>query len=398
MYFILLTFFGFQNLPDFMKIHNGAIVIDLHNDSVQRMLNEEDISVRTKTGHLDLPRLKEGGIDVAIFSVWVPPGNKSKSYFEQANKQIDLLIDFAKNHSYQIETAYGSDDILRICKARKIALMLSMEGAHPLGDSIENLDYFYSKGVRSIMPTWNNSTRWATSAEDETQSSEKLKSTLPAARYKGLTVLGKKFIKRMDELGIIIDVSHVGERTFWDIIETSKNPIIASHSSVWNIFQHWRNLKDDQIKAIAKSGGLVAVNFAPYFLDKTFGKKAEAMRKRHEKKINALKKSWKGSALLREEMIGRMLKEEYDKILPTISDLIDHVDYVVTLVGVDYVGLGSDFDGIGVTPKGLDDASYYPEITKELVKRGYSENDIRKILGGNFLRVLSEVEKRKTPN
>ncbi len=383
---ILLSLTAFQTHLDYKKIHHEAYLFDGHNDAVHRLLEGEDLGLQTTKGHIDLPRLKSGGVDASFFSVWVPPANKSKSYFEQANNQIEALLNFAKKYPASIRVALTASDLEKINKEGKIALLISMEGAHPLGDSIQNLDYFYSAGVRSIMPTWNNSTSWATSAEDETNNSKKLK-------FKGLTNLGKRFVQRMDELGILIDVSHSGEKTFWDIIETSKNPIIASHSAVWNIFQHYRNLKDDQIKAIANTDGLVAVNFAPYFLDKTFSKKVEVLRKRHEAKVKALKKSWKGSALSREKVIGRMLKEEYDKILPTISDLIDHVDYVVKLVGVDYVGLGSDFDGIGVTPIGLDDVSYYPEITKELLKRGYSENDIRKILGGNFLRVIEKVLK-----
>lgn len=383
---ILFSFTASQTLLDYKKIHRDAFVFDGHNDAVHRLLEGEDLGEQSTKGHIDIPRLKSGGVDASFFSVWVPPVKKSKSYFEQANSQIEALINFAKKYPASIQVALTASDLEKIHKEGKIALLISMEGAHPLGDSIENLDYFYSKGVRSIMPTWNNSTSWATSAEDETKTSEKVK-------HKGLTELGKKFIRRMDELGIIIDVSHAGEKTFWNIIETSKNPIIASHSSVWNIFKHFRNLKDEQIKAIAKSGGLVAVNFAPYFLDKTFVKKEKAMRKQYDAKIKLLKKTWKGSALSREETIGRMLKEEYAKILPTVSTLVDHVDYIVRLVGVDYVGLGSDFDGIGVTPEGLDDVSYYPEITKELVKRGYPENDIRKILGGNILRVIEKVLK-----
>lgn len=383
---ILFSFAFSQTDPDYKRIHHEAYVFDGHNDAVYRLLDGEDLGSHTTKGHIDIPRLKLGGVDASFFSVWVPPDNKSKSYFEQANLQIEALLNFAKKNSASIEVALKASDLEKISKDGKIALLISMEGAHPLGDSIQKLDYFYSKGVRSIMPTWNNSTSWASSAEDETNNPKKL-------HHIGLTEVGKKFIKRMDELGIIIDVSHVGEKTFWDIIETSKNPIIASHSSVWKIFQHWRNLKDEQIKAIANTGGLVAVNFAPYFLNKDFGKRNAAMRKRHDKKIDSLKKSWKGSVLSREETIGRMLKEEYDKILPTIDDLVDHLDYIVKLVGVDYVGLGSDFDGIGVTPKGLYDVSYYPEVTRELVERGYSENDIRKILGGNFLRVIKKVLK-----
>jgi len=391
LYFIFLTFFGFQNFSDFMKIHKEAIVIDLHNDTVQRMLNKEDISVRTKTGHIDIPRLREGGIDAAVFSVWIPPGNKSKPYFAQAKKQIDLLLNFAKKHSQQIVTAYNSEDILRISKAGKIALMLSMEGAHPVGDDLKHLDYFYERGVRSIMLTWNNSTNWATSASDETQSPAKLK-------HKGLTGLGKKFVKRMDELGIIIDVSHAGETTFWDVIKTSTNPIIASHSAVASICPNHRNLSDDQIKAIAASGGIIGVNFAPWFLDSEFVEKEKVIKEQNKARIDSVRSVWKGDALSREAAIARLMQKEYDKILPTLNDLVNHIEYVIKLAGVDYVGLGSDFDGISVAPKGVDDVTLYPNITKELIKRGYSKKDLGKILGGNFLRVLSEVEKRKTPN
>lgn len=383
---ILLFLTAFQSHQDYKKIHYDAYVFDGHNDAVHRLIEGEDLGMNTQKGHIDIPRLQLGGVDASFFSVWVPPANQSKSYFEQANNQIDAILNFTNKYRASIKVAKTAADLEKIGKEGKIALLISLEGAHPLGDSIANLDYFYSKGVRSIMPTWNNSTSWATSAEDETNKSKELK-------FKGLTDFGIRFVQRMDELGIIIDVSHAGEKTFWDIIATSKNPIIASHSSVWNIFQHYRNLKDDQIKAIAKSGGLVAVNFAPYFLDGAFIKKEKAMRKEYDAKLKKIKKSWKGSALSREEMIGKMLKDEYAKILPTISDLVDHVDYIVKLVGVEYVGLGSDFDGIGVTPKGLNDVSFYPEITKELVKRGYTENEIRKILGGNFLRVIEKVLK-----
>lgn len=388
---ILISFFflAFQNIQDYRRIHFDAVVFDGHNDVVQRLLTGENLSVRTEKGHIDIPRLKEGGIDAAFFAVWVPPGNKSKPYFDQANQQIDTLMNFVKNNYKEIELARSYNELVRINRDGKIALMISMEGAHPIGDDLQKLDYYYKKGVRSIMVTWNNSTNWATSSVDETQSPEKIKK-------KGLTKLGKKFIDRMDELGILIDVSHAGEATFWDIIKISKNPIIASHSSVYTICPHHRNLKDDQIKAIAASNGLVAITFVASFLDSTFTKREQIIRKRYDEEIDSLRRNWKGSGLAREEAIGRMLKLEYDKIKPSVSTLVDHIDYVVKLVGVDYVALGSDFDGIGVAPKGLDDVSQYPEITKELLRRGYNETEIKKILGGNFLRVLKTIDDRKT--
>lgn len=382
---IMLPFtMALSQTTDYKKIHRNATVIDGHDDAVQRIINGEDLGKRTVKGQMDLDRLKEGGVDCAFFSVWIPPGKKSPSYFKQADEYIEALISLTKKYDEKIQLAVNSQDVEKTNNSGKIAMLLSMEGAHPVGDKLENLEYFYRRGVRSIMPTWNNSTNWATSATDESQTSSKIK-------HRGLTALGKKIIRKMDELGIIIDVSHSGEKTFWDIINTSRNPIIASHSCVWNICQHPRNLKDDQIEAIAKSGGVVGVNFAPWFLETTFKDKEKKLREKFRTKIDSLKSSWKGNSFSREIATGEMLRNEYQEILPSISDIVDHIDYIVKLVGVDYVGLGSDFDGISVPPRGIEDVSYYPLITKELVKRGYSEKDIKKILGGNLLRVIKKV-------
>lgn len=382
---IMLPFtMALSQSTDYKKIHREAFVIDGHNDAVRRIINGEDLGKRTVKGQMDLDRLKDGGIDAAFFSVWIPPNKKLPSYFKQADKYIEALISLTKKYNEKVQLAVNSQDVEKINSNGKIAMLLSMEGAHPLEDKIENLEYFYRRGVRSIMPTWNNSTSWATSATDESRTSSKLK-------HCGLTALGKKFIRKMDELGIIIDVSHSGEKTFWDIINTSKHPIIASHSCVWNICEHSRNLKDDQIKAIAKSGGVVGVNFAPWFLETTFKDKEKKLKEKFKHKIDSLKNSWNGDSFSREIATGEMLSDEYQKILPSISDIVDHIDYIVKLGGVDHVGLGSDFDGISVPPKGIKDISYYPLITKELVKRGYSEMDIKKILGGNLLRVIKKV-------
>jgi membrane dipeptidase len=375
-----------QQLSDYKKNHNDALVIDGHNDSVHRILNGEDIGKRTEQGHLDLERMKDGGIDAAFFSVWVPPEKKSVTYLKQADNQIDALVTFAEKYKNKIKIALNGVDVKKINSNGKVAMLISMEGAHPLDGKIKNLEYFYQRGVRAIMPTWNNSTSWATSSADESNPNKKL------AR-RGLTTTGKKIIKKMDELGIIIDVSHSGEKTFGNIMKTSINPIIASHSCVWNICKHHRNLKDDQIRAIAKSGGVVGINFAPWFLDSTFRGKEIKMRNQNKDRIDSLKKSFEGDDFSKELEIGKMLKLEYDKILPTLSQVVDHIDYVVKLVGADYAALGSDFDGIGVTPVGLKDASYYPMITKELIARGYDKKDIEKILGGNFMRVIGKVLK-----
>jgi membrane dipeptidase len=229
--------------------------------------------------------------------------------------------------------------------------------------------------------THNTAPSWATSAADET--------TKPDLQHKGLTDFGKQVVKRMNELGMMIDVSHVGEQTFRDIISISSKPIIASHSCVYNLTPHRRNLKDEQIKAIAKNGGVIQLNFNPGFIDSTAGKMEELFFQKHAAEIDSLVKSgMKG--FYTEDYIVAKYAEEANNIRPPLSMLIQHIDYIVKLVGVDYVGLGSDFDGINITPKQLDDVTSYPLITKALVEKGYS----KKILGGNLLRVLKANEKK----
>lgn len=383
LFFISIKSLLSQNL-DYKELHYSSFVIDGHNDAIQRILAGEDLGKLTGSGHIDIPRIRKGGVDLAFFAVWVPPRIKTRPYFKQAIDQIKSFKKFVEKNNNEIILLESFKDIEHNKTEGKIVSILSMEGAHPLDDKIENLEYFYKLGIRSIMPTWNNSTGWATSATDE--NNKKIK-------RKGLNELGKKFIRRMNELGILIDVSHVGEQTFWDILQITTKPVIASHSSVWSICPHIRNLNDDQIRAIAKKGGLVAINFAPWFLDSTFEKKEKEIRLKYSKTIDSVRNSWRGSSLSREYFIGTLLKNEYDKILPSVETVVDHIDYVVKLVGVDYVGLGSDFDGISVTPTGLKDIADYPNITKELIRRGYSDKDVRKILGENFLRVLKQVLK-----
>lgn len=383
-FLLLISPFTFSQYLSHTELHFRSFVVDGHNDAIQRMLRGEDLGNLTKAGHIDIPRIREGGVDAAFFAVWVPPFNKKKSYYNQAIEQIKSFQKFVEKNKNEIILLKKIEDIEYFKEQNKIISILSMEGAHPLEGKLENLDYFYELGIRSIMPTWNNSTNWATSAYDESQ--KKIK-------RKGLSELGKKFIKRMNDLGILIDVSHVGEKTFWDIIKITNKPVIASHSSVWKICPNKRNLKDEQIKAIAKTGGLVAINFAPMFLDSTFEKEEKKIRDKYSRLIDSIKSNWVGNVLSREFYIGELMKNEYNKILPSVGAVVDHIDYIVKLVGVDYVGLGSDFDGIGVAPRDLEDIAQYPNITKELLRRGYSEDDIKKILGGNFLRVLKQVLK-----
>lgn len=369
---------------DFRKLHFSAVVADTHNDVVQRILEGEDIGIRTHRGHSDLPRFAEGGLDIQIFSIWVPPERKDKSYFEQANEEIDSIENLARRRPEKMGIARDAKQIQTLLDQNMFVAMLGMEGGHHMEDRLDYLEHLYNRGVRYMTLTWNNSTSWATSAYDETVHPELL-------QHKGLTTFGKNVVQRMNELGMIIDVSHVGEATFWDVIKVTKSPVIASHSSVWKLCPHRRNLKDDQLQAIAKTGGVVFINFLPNFIDSTFAEKERRLRETHKERIDSLRATQKWEDFKFQAAIAEMFNDEYKTIRPPLRLLIDHFDYAIKLIGADHVGLGSDFDGIHTTPLDLDDVTFLPNITRELLNRGYSDRDIRKVLGENFLRMIREV-------
>jgi membrane dipeptidase len=248
-------------------------------------------------------------------------------------------------------------------------------------DRMDYLDSLFKKGARYMTLTWNNSTSWATSAADES------KNNLPFGT-KGLTSYGKEIVQHMNALGMMVDLSHVGEQTFWDAINTTTKPVIASHSSVYSLCPVPRNLKDEQIKAIAKNGGVIDINFYSGFLDSNYMKRKELFLAAHKAERDSMLQLKKASYEI-DEFISKKYKQEADDLRPPLSLLIDHIDYIVKLVGADYVGLGSDFDGIESAPKELNDVSDMPLVTKALLERGYAEKDIKKILGGNFIRVFT---------
>jgi len=376
-----------QNAPSYQTVHTNALVVDTHNDAVQYILNGIDISSHAPHGHSDLPRFRKGGLDVEVFSIWVPPEKTSRSYYLQADEQIDSIVSFAHRNPAQVGFATNSRELETFHKEGKFIAMLGMEGGHPIGNDLKKLEHFYRRGVRYMTLTWNNSTDWATSAKDETDHDKHLS-------RKGLSSFGKKVIRKMNELGMIVDVSHVGEQTFWDVMKVTNKPVIASHSSAWALCHHRRNLKDDQLKAIAKNGGVVFINFNPPFIDSTYARKETALRERLQPRIDSIQNTITGDEFIKDQYAVESLMMEFESIRPPLSTLIDHFDYVAKLIGVDHVGIGSDFNGITVAPKEMDDVADLPNITRELLKRGYSERDVRKILGENFLRVLHTVEKK----
>jgi membrane dipeptidase len=382
LFFLLLTTLCFLTTKSqsYKKLHYDAILIDTHNDIPSATIEKKvqfDTDLKGKT-HSDLNRMKEGGIDVQVFSIFCGPEQEHPYAF--ANREIDSVYAWCNRNPGKMMLVKTPAQLQQAIKAKKLAAMLGVEGGHMIENDLNKLDTLFNRGVRYMTLTWNNSTDWATSAADETLKGDSLK-------HKGLTDFGKQIVKRMNDLGMMVDISHNGEQTFWDVINTTTKPIIASHSSVWNLCKHRRNLKDEQIKAIGKNGGVIHLNFYAGFIDSTYEAKAMAFVAQHKSAVDsliALKVQPDYAAI----MVGEIYKDEVKNFRPHLSVLIDHLDYIVKLIGVDHVGLGSDFDGIEAPPLELNGVEDYPLVTKALLERGYSEKDIRKILGGNFIRVF----------
>ena len=376
-YLIALSLF-ISSASQAQSIHYKSILVDTHNDAVTACIEKKVSLDQDLKGinHSDLKRFKEGGVDYQLFSIWCD-GEKANPY-AWAMREMDTLDAVAARNPNKMVIGKDWKTIQKALKEGKLVGQYGVEGGHMIEDDINRLDTFYKRGVRYMTLTWNNSPSWASSHADEKDPKYK--------GPKGLTPFGKDVIRRMNKLGIIVDISHVGEATFWDAIRTTTKPVIASHSNAYSICPVTRNLKDDQIKAVGKNGGVIHLNFFSAFVDSTFSAKNTAFRNRHKKELDSMIATG-----LQQEYAQGMLadkyKEESDAIKPDIKQLMKHLDHIVKLIGVDHVGLGSDFDGIDSAPKQLKTVVDYPEFTKALIKRGYSDTDISKILGGNFLRV-----------
>ncbi|MEP6673556.1 MAG: dipeptidase [Ferruginibacter sp.] len=361
------------------KLHFKSVVADTHNDalsssSMKGLALDADLNGKT---HSDINRFIKGGIDIQIFSIFCDGDQTNPFLF--ALKEMDSLDAVIGRNSNRAMLAYTYKDIKKGLKENKFIAMKGVEGGHMIEDKISNLDSLYKRGARYMTLTWNNSTSWATSAKDETENK------IPGLK-KGLNDFGKQIVKRMNELGMMVDLSHVGEQTFWDAINTTAKPIIVSHSCVYNICPHRRNLKDDQIKAVGKNGGVICVNFYSGFLDSNYNRRKEAMINLHKTVTDSLKKLKITDSGI-DDFMAKNYPQEVNELRAPFSLLLDHIDYIVKMIGADHVGLGSDFDGIESPPQHLNGVQDYPLITKGLLERGYSKKDIKKILGENFLRV-----------
>ena len=366
---------------DYLKLHYESIVVDSHNDFIWQVYDKGAEFKGSSFTQSDLPRFRSGGLDVQFFAVWIPM-KEVKNSFSFVKGQINRLNRIEEENSNDLEFAKSYDEVMSVLAKNKVCGLIGVEGGTAIENNVDNINKLYDMGVRYIGLTWNNSNVIASSAKDETEKGKK----------GGLTEFGKKVIQRMNELGMMIDVAHLGENSFWDVAELSTQPIFSSHSNAYSINPHFRNLTDDQIKAIAKSGGVIQVNFYDEFLDK------DARRNRtknayqlYKKELDALNDKYGDDLEKYNEERDKFLKEKNLTGGTTIDKVIEHIDYIKNLVGADYVGLGSDFDGGISPPAELYDASCYPMITQKLVEKGYTDEEIKKILGLNMLRVFKQI-------
>ena len=377
------------------KLHKQSIVIDTHNDITSPLLDNgfdlgmrgDDPSAKTKT-HTDLRRMKAGGLGAEFFAVYVgkefvnKKPNEGGGAARRALDVIDVVKEQIRRHPESLEAASTAADIRRIVKSGKIAALMGIEGGHAIEDSLPALRMFYNLGVRYMTLTHTNTNDWADSEGDINNPS--------VNHHNGLTDFGREVVREMNRIGMMVDISHVADKTFYDVIATTRAPVIASHSSSRAIADNSRNMSDDMLKALAKNGGVVMVNFYDGFLDPRKAKLAFQSRAMEDE----LKLKYPNDAKRVQSEIDAWRKANDPGKTP-LSVLMDHIEHIIKVAGIDHVGIGSDFDGVPLTglPEGMEDISKLPTITYELMKRGYYDADIKKVLGENLLRVMSEVER-----
>jgi membrane dipeptidase len=366
-----------------VKLHREAIVIDTHNDITSAITDRGfDMGVKDASGgtQTDIPRMKEGGLDADFFAIYVAASYaRNGGSARRALDMIDGVYEQARRHPESLEMAFTSDDIRRIHKTGKIASLMGIEGGHAIEDSLSALRQFYRLGVRYMTLTHTNTNNWADSSGDVNNPNVK--------HHNGLTDFGREVVREMNRLGMMVDISHVSDKTFWDAIETSQAPVIASHSSARALTDVPRNMTDDMLKAVAKKGGVVMVNFGKGFVNTKYVKPSPET----QAKMDEIRNQYSGDLRTMREKL-RELQGPPPRV--PLDMLIEHFVHIAKVAGVDHVGIGSDFDGVGgQLPEGMEDISKLPEITYELLKRGYSDADVKKVLGENFLRTMAEVER-----
>ena len=373
------------------KIHDSAIVIDTHADTPQRFLDEGfDIGSTdpNDVGHISLDKAKRGNLGAEFFSIWVEPETNEGHFARHTLDLIDSVYQQAARHPDRMMMAFSVADIERAHREHKLAALMGIEGGHSIENDMHLLRNYYRLGVRYMTLSWSNTNEWADSSGDIDDPK--------VQHHNGLTDFGKQVVLEMNRLGMMVDISHVADKTFWDTIATTKAPVIASHSSARALVNAPRNMTDEMLQAVAKNGGVVQVNFFSAFDDQNYlnAEKAQAKDKAAatQKYLDEMKAQGKTVTFIDEDRIEREWAAKIPR--PPLKSLIDQIDHVAKVAGIDHVGLGSDFDGVaGATPQGIDSAADLPKITQALLDRGYSAQDIHKVLGGNLLRVFGDVER-----
>jgi len=376
--------------PTAKQIHNSALIIDTHADTTQRLLDENFDMAKPPAGdngYVDFQKAKAGNLGAEFFSIWVEPKQWKGQYAHRTLALIDAVYQQAAKHPDQMMMAFSTADILKAHQQHKLAALMGIEGGHSIENELGLLRDYYQLGVRYMTLTWSNSNEWADSSGDLDDSN--------VQHHNGLTEFGKDVVYEMNRLGMMVDISHVSDRTFYNALLASRAPVIASHSSARALTNHPRNMTDDMLRAVARNGGVVMVNFYSAFVDENYRQQYDAMKKEREAALKEVEEKYKDAdPATRYRENDKASKEWAAKIpRPPFKSLVDHIDHVAKVAGIDHVGLGSDFDGIPSSPEGMDSAADLPKITQALVERGYNQTQIHKILGGNFMRVFAEVER-----
>jgi membrane dipeptidase len=370
--------------PAARRLHMRAILVDTHDDTPQRFLFEKgfDFGKRNAEGHVDIPRAREGGLDAIFFSIWMPGDYTGPKAVKRSVAMIDSVHQTIRRHPRDLMLATTAADVRRAVQQGKLAALLGMEGGHMIDDDLGVLRMYAALGVRYLTLTHFANNNWADSSTDK-------------PKHNGLTAFGKDVVRELNRLGVMVDISHVADKTFYDALEVTRAPVIASHSSCRTISDHPRNMNDDMLRALAKNGGVAHINYHVDFLSQEYlnhsraaGKDVTSIFAEVERQCgeDMACQILTGDRIYKQALAaGKAPKVSWEKI-------VEHIDHVVKIAGVDHVGLGSDFDGANM-PVGMDDASFLPRLTEALLKRGYSEPDVEKILGANTLRVMEQVER-----
>ena len=364
-----------------LRLHRRALVLDTHIDTPQRLAFEKfDLAVRHADGHVDIPRMRDGGLDAAFFSIWFPGTVTGPAAVRRALDLIDRVREAVRANPRDLVLATNASDIRRASAAGKIAILMGMEGGHMIDDDLRVLRNYAALGVRYLTLTHSRHTNWADSSGETSKP------------HGGLTPFGQEVVRELNRLGVMVDISHVSDETFDDALAVSRAPVIASHSSCRAISNNARNMTDDMLRRLASNGGVVMINYHVPFLSEPFRVGAlEASVVARTREINTSCGDDESCAILKAGDFNRSLMQSGALSRVSWEAIVEHIDHAVKVAGIDHVGLGSDFDG-ATMPLGMDDVSKLPRVTDALLKRGYSEDDVEKILGGNFLRVMARVE------